>query len=366
MSMSSLPYWLAALYLPGIGPLKLKQWLTHFADIKTLFTATDEECQAVGISAKDRAKLQQPNWQAVEADLAWAEQEDHHLLTWDDERYPMPLKEIADPPILLFVRGNPAVLSSKQIALVGSRHATPAGIRNAHYFAHSLAEAGLTITSGLALGIDGASHRGALAAKGKTIAVFGTGLQHIYPAQHVSLVQEIIQGEGAVISEFPLNTSPKPPHFPQRNRIIGGLSVGVLVVEAALKSGSLITARHALEQGREVFAIPGSIHHPLSKGCHHLIRQGAKLVETAADVLEELGGLSVSTSTRPLSMTASNDACLPPESQQVLAQIDYEITPLDLILLRSGLTMGQVSSILLTLELQGYVQSIPGGYIKAA
>jgi DNA processing protein len=270
------------------------------------------------------------------------------------------LKEISDPPLVLFVRGNKDILSVRQVAMVGARNATPAGIKNAEQFAYALAEAGYAVTSGLALGVDGACHRGALAAKGMTIGVCGTGLNYIYPISHRSLATNMIQHNGAVISEFPLATTPRAENFPRRNRVIGGMSVGVLVVEAALKSGSLITARHALEQGREVFAIPGSIHNPLTKGCHHLIRQGAKLVETIGDILEELGGLSLATALVP-TMEISH---LSPKERWLLEQIGYEITSMDAILLHSGLTAGEVSSMLLTLELNGYIQSVPGGYIR--
>ena len=364
-----LPYWLAALYLPGIGPRKLTRWLEHFQDVEQLFLASSETLQALGLPAQAIYALQHPNWKSVEQDLAWARDAHHHLITLGDVHYPGLLKEITDPPLVLYIRGNKAVLTNVQLAMVGSRHATPSGVKNAEQFAYALAEAGFTVTSGLALGIDGASHRGALAANGITIGVAGTGLHHTYPPSHRSLVEEIIRQEGAVISEFPLSTPPKAMNFPRRNRIIGGLSLGVIVVEAALKSGSLITARHALEQGREVFAIPGSIHHPLARGCHHLIRQGAKLVETATDILDELGAHTATMLKRKKKTRVegrANLTDLSADCQHILDQIGYEITPMDMIILRSGLTAGGVSSILLTLELSGYIQSIPGGYVRMA
>jgi DNA processing protein len=367
MDHKHLPYWLAALYLPGIGPRKLMRWLAHFDDIEQLFLASSEALQTIGVSAKSIHALQHPDWKAVEQDLAWERHPHHHLIAFDNVDYPNLLKEIADPPPVLYVRGNKTVLANVQLAMVGSRHATPSGLKNAEQFAYYLAEAGFSITSGLALGIDGASHRGALAANGVTIGVAGTGLNHTYPPAHRSLVEEIIHQDGAVISEFPLPTPPQAMNFPRRNRIIGGLTRGVIVVEAALKSGSLITARHALEQGREVFAIPGSIHHPLARGCHHLIRQGAKLVETAADILDELGAHKVPILKKEKRISAEEmapHADLSLDCQQILNQIGYEITPLDVIILRSGLTAGGVSSILLTLELNGYVQSVPGGYAR--
>lgn len=360
MTEDHMPYWLAALYLPDVGPRTMMRWLELFPDIKQLFLATDDELQAAGIALKHRQALQNPNWKWVEKDLAWAQLTEQHLLCLADENYPCQLKEISDPPLVLFVRGDKTVLAHTQIAMVGARNATPSGLRNAEQFAYSLSAAGLVITSGLALGIDAASHRGALGAKGITIAVLGTGLNDIYPRSHRLLAQEISAKQGAVISEFPLATPPHAHNFPRRNRIIAGLSLGVLVVEAALKSGSLITARHAVEHGRDVFAVPGSIHHPLARGCHHLIRQGAKLVETADDIIEEL--LPYKTPLQKMPNTFSNN--LIPEHEQLLAQIDYEITPIDAILLRSGLTASRVSSILLKLELDGYIQSIPGGYVR--
>lgn len=360
-----LPYWLAALHLPGIGPRRFLRYLNNFSDIEKLFTATVNEWQAAGLNPEFIQALQQPDWLTVEKDLQWAQKENHHLIALTDADYPPLLKEISDPPLVLFVRGDKTALSQVQIAIVGSRHATAMGLQNANEFAYYLAQAGFAITSGLALGIDGASHRGAVAAQGVTIGVAGTGLYHNYPRTHQSLVQDIIQAKGAIISELPLAFPPQPANFPRRNRIIGGLSVGVLVVEAALKSGSLITAHHALEQGREVFAIPGSIHHPLTRGCHNLIRQGAKLVETAQDIIEELGALSTQLKARPRLALGESRPDLPPHCLHILEQIGCDITAIDVILLRSGLTTGEVSSILLTLELGGYIQSVPGGYIRS-
>jgi len=214
-----------------------------------------------------------------------------HILTLHDPAYPALLKEIADPPPLLFVRGDPAVLSRPQLGIVGSRNPTPGGRSLAEDFARSLSRCGLVVTSGMALGIDAAGHRGALRGGGTTLAVAGTGPDRIYPARHRDLARAIVE-QGAIISEFAPGTPALPSNFPRRNRIISGLSLGVLVVEAACRSGSLITARLAAEQGREVFALPGSIHNPLARGCHHLIRQGAKLVEDIEDIVEELGPLA--------------------------------------------------------------------------
>lgn len=360
MTTSQLPFWLAATYLPGVGPRTFLRWLDLFSNIETLFHASQDELTQAGLQAKHIHALKNPDWKAVEEDIAWMQTAEHHLISLADSRYPALLKEISDPPLLLYLRGNPLALASMQLAMVGARNATPTGIKNAEWFARTLAQANLAITSGLAAGVDAAAHKGALAVNGVTIGVAGTGLNHTYPRSHVALVQEIIEKNGAVISEFPLHTTPHAANFPRRNRIIAGLSIGTLVVEAALKSGSLITARHAIEHGREVFAIPGSIHQPLARGCHHLIRQGAKLVETAADILEELGAIQAIFNASPI----EKEWDVPENERQLLEKIEYEITPMDMILLRSGLTASEVSSILLSLELNGYVQSVPGGYVR--
>lgn len=361
MSSIHLRYWLASVYLKGIGPRKILRWLEQFSDIEKLFLAPKQQWLAAGLHAKHIEALQHPDWKSVERDMAWAQETNQHLLVFSDPDYPPQLKEIADPPLVLYVKGNKAALKHLQVAMIGSRHPTPAGLQNAEQFAQHLAQAGVVVTSGLALGIDSASHQGALNARGITIAVAGTGLHYHYPAANRKLAERIMENNGAIISEFPLSVRPQPMNFPRRNRIISGLSAGVLVVEAALKSGSLITVKHALEQGRDVFAIPGSIHHPLARGCHHLIRQGAKLVEMANDILEELGGFP------PPKLTAgSTAAVLPgdPKLRQILDQIGNEMTPIDVIISRSRLTPGEVCSILLKLELSGDVQSVTGGYIR--
>jgi DNA processing protein len=363
MNNIHLPYWLAALFLPGIGPRRFVRWLNYFSDIKKLFEASYTELQAAGLLAKEIAALRAPHWTAVEKELAWQQEAGHFILALNDSRYPPALKEISDPPLVLYVAGHAELLLEAQLAIVGSRRPTPLGLANAKKFSSSLAEAGLVITSGLALGIDAASHQGALAVNGRTIGVCGTGLNHVYPPSHRALFENILAQGGAIISEFVLDAPAHACHFPRRNRVIGGLSLGVLVVEAALKSGSLVTARHASEQGREVFAIPGSIHNPLAQGCHHLIREGAKLVETAKDILEEIAFVAPSWKVSKNSKNEKKTE-LSPVYSQLLEQIGYEITPLDVILWRSGLTTSEVSSILLTLELSGYIQATSGGYIR--
>ena len=295
--------------------------------------------------------------------MAWLQQPGCHLLTLADPAYPLLLKQIPDPPPLLYVQGDPARLSQPQLAIVGSRNPTPSGIANAREFAACLARAGLTITSGLAVGIDGAAHQGALE-HGQTLAIAGTGLDRVYPARHKALAHRILAG-GALVSEYPPGTQAKPENFPRRNRIISGLSVGTLVVEATPRSGSLITARLALEQGREVFAIPGSIHNPQARGCHALIREGAKLVESAKDIIEELGSLLASltpASDLPASLEQADAAGLEPEYQKLLESMGFDPISVDQLISRTGLTPESVSSMLLLLELDGHVSSAPGGY----
>jgi DNA processing protein len=362
MLSTNLHYWLAALHLPDIGPRTILQWLDHFITIDALFNASSAERQAIGLSRRHSLLLDAPNWPAVERDLTWLQAAGHALIAFDADNYPPLLKTLSDPPLVLYVLGDPAVLTHHQLAIVGARNATPAGLNHAEQFSYHLAAAGFTITSGLALGIDAASHRGALTAQGITIGVMATGINQIYPSSHRQLAAEIADHGGAIISEFPLSTPPKAGHFPRRNRIISGLSRGVLVVEAAIKSGSLITARHALEQGRDVFAIPGSIHNPLTRGCHYLIRQGAKLVETAGDILEELAPQMT-----PIpAQSSSTSPAIPAACRKLLANIDYDVTPIDMIIFRSRLTASEVSSMLLVLELHGYIQSVTGGYMRTA
>jgi DNA processing protein len=295
--------------------------------------------------------------------LDWLAQPGHLFLTLADSDYPELLKQIDAPPPVLYLIGNAELLHQPQLAVVGSRNPTPNGLVNAREFARTLASAGLCITSGLAIGIDGAAHQGALDGEGHTVAVTGTGLDRVYPASQRELAHRIAD-QGVLVSEFSPGTPPLAANFPRRNRIISGLSIGTLVVEAALKSGSLITARLALEQGREVFAIPGSIHNPLARGCHTLIRQGAKLVETASDIMEELapllGGLE-STSETGADPSSPPDRNLDPEYLQLLESVGHDPTSVDSIIERSGLTADIVSSMLLLLELEGYVSSATGG-----
>lgn len=344
---------LALIRIPGMGPARLTRILNNNPELNGVFDVHGQ-CQIIPGSA---------NWQQVDRDLAWLDTPNCHMITKEEADYPALLKEIQSAPPVLFVRGNVKLLSRPQIAMVGSRNPTPVGCETALKFAQHFSEKGFTVTSGLALGIDGAAHKGALLGRGSTVAVQGCGLDCIYPPSHQSLAKDIAE-RGALVSEFSTGVPPLASHFPRRNRTISGLSVGVLVVEATLKSGSLITAKLALEQGREVFAIPGSIHSPLSKGSNALIREGAKLVETADHVLEELGALMryvIRPQEQGVSMGGSP---LDGKYEKLLDQVGYECTPIDSVVIRSGLTAQAVSSMLLELELKGYVASMPGGYAR--
>lgn len=355
--------WLALHRTPGVGPATFARLLSQFSDPEALFANPNT---AENISARTRSALLEPDWNQIEHDLAWFDKPDRHIVTLHDSRYPELLKEIADPPSVLFVQGDVDLLSQWQIAMVGSRNPSASGRDTAYEFSRYMAQGGLTITSGLAMGIDAAAHQGALVAQGRTIAVIGTGLDRVYPAKHRELAHDIAS-EGAIVSEFALGTAPRAENFPRRNRIISGLSLGTLVVEAALRSGSLITARMALEQGREVFAIPGSIHNPLARGCHQLIRDGAKLVETAQDILEELGSLADFKGENIVTIAPSeSDIKLDDDYQLLLDHLGYDPIQIDLLIARCRLTADVVSSMLLLLELQGQVESLPGGrYVRS-
>jgi len=352
----NLKFWLALARMPGVGSQTVRQLLEHF-QIEQIFNASNASLQALGLSEKKIATLLNPPWELVEEDLAWLSQEGNHVVTFEDTGYPPQLAEIADPPAVLFVKGNPSLLATPQIAMVGSRNPSSVGVKIALEFADALAQAGFVVTSGMALGIDAASHQGALNAGGCTVAVVGTGLDRVYPACHKQLATDIVE-RGAMISEFPLGTRAKQGHFPRRNRIISGLCQGLLVVEAAQQSGSLITARMALEQNREVFAIPGSIHNPLARGCNALIRQGAKLVETVEDIFEELGQYNQSYSGKAAQISQT---VLDLEQQNLLNLIPYSPIAVDTLIQESGYSVEVVSSMLLVLELQGHISAAAGG-----
>ena len=358
-------YWLALLRCPGIGPARYQILLEHYQQPQQLFDLSPDELAGIKLPAASRNWLRQPDWTSIDRDLDWLNSDPrHHILTLHDPRYPASLKEIDSPPPLLYAKGDPALLRRQQLGIVGSRNPSAGGRENALNFARDLSQAGLTITSGLALGIDAAAHQGALQGTAKTIAVTGTGLDRLYPARNKALAYKIAE-EGLIVSEFPIGTAPKPDHFPRRNRIISGLSLGVLVVEAAPQSGSLITARLAGEQGREVFAIPGSIHNPLAKGCHQLIRQGAKLVETVSDISEEIAPMLSAPSEQGRSVV--NGSELNEEAKTLLPHIGYDPISIDSLIARSQLSADKVCANLLVLELAGMVCSAPGGhYIRAS
>jgi DNA processing protein len=352
---AGLSAWLRLTLTPGIGGQTQRRLLAAFGAPERIFNASHTALSAVCGSPLASQLLDNDNSKAVEHALAWAGQPGNSLLALDDVSYPRALLATDDPPCLLYCKGLAALLQDTALAIVGSRNATPQGIRNAENFAGELADNGLTIVSGLALGIDAAAHRGALAAAGNTIAVIGTGADRLYPARNRELAEAIAQ-RGLIISEFPLGTPPAAANFPRRNRLISGLARGVLVIEAAVESGSLITARLAGEQGREAFAIPGSIHSPLSRGCHALIKQGAKLVESAADIIEELAWNAAAA---PVPGPTP-----PPELDQehttLLTQIGHDPCEFDELAERSGLTADRLLAMLLALELDGHIASLPG------
>ena len=364
--MSELLPCLQLVHTKGIGPKTAIKLLNIFGSYHAIVSASHSALRSSGLSEKKiESLLSQNNKTAMDADRRWADAPGNHLLAINDPAYPERLKCIPDPPLVLYVKGDPEVLQTSQLAVVGSRNPTPSGTETAFEFARYLAQMGLTITSGMALGIDAAAHKGALAQAGLTVAVAATGLDRVYPARHESLAHSIIE-EGVIVSEMPIGTRPRAEFFPRRNRIISGLSLGTLVVEAAVQSGSLSTARHSAEQNREVFAIPGSIHSPQSRGCHHLIRQGAKLVETADHILEEIGDLVVNS--QPLiapettKETAGESAVELDESyQQLLAAIDFSPQSVDRLIERCGLPAKDVSSMLLMLELDGRISAVGAG-----
>lgn len=361
-------YWLGIWRAPRVGAKTFQRLLQYFQTPELVFQGSASDYAACRLAPETIAYLLHSKWQpAVEADLKWLEKPHNAILTPQESAYPALLKAIADPPPVLFVHGQIEALCYPQLAMVGSRRASPQGRETAYNFAHQLARRGLTITSGLALGIDAASHEGALSADGFTIAVAATGLDRVYPAQHRGLAHKIAQ-QGALISEFPLGTAPAAHHFPQRNRIISGLANGVLVVEANLPSGSLLTTQYALEQGREVLAIPGSIYNPGSRGCHALIKQGAKLVESIEDILEEIGPVlaapAIIEALTPATIAAPKPlplAVLDTDCQRLLASLGTASLSVDELVQRSQMEANKITALLLYLELEGYIVTQPGG-----
>jgi len=356
--------WLALLNAPRIGSCTFIRLLEHFGSAGAVLSAPSERLAQLGLKPETVAALRSPDGEAIERILRWAEQPDAHLLTLADPRYPRALAEIPDAPPVLYVRGDPAILSEPQIAIVGSRNPTPGGQEITAEFARQLAAYGLVITSGLAVGVDGAAHAAALE-RGRSIAVLGTGPDLVYPASHRDLARRIVE-RGAMVSELPPGQGPLARNFPRRNRIISGLSLGVLVTEAALKSGSLITARTALEQGREVFAVPGSIRNPSVRGCHALIREGARLVERADEILAELAPqlrslLTASTEEDSATMRPTIGSTLDAAHRCLLDAMGHDPVTPDQLIERTGLAIDRISSMLLLMELNGHVSSTHGG-----
>jgi len=360
---SDLAAWLKLEQTPGLGIVAAHRLLDAFGSPAAALTADAARLSAVAGDRLATALLaaSSPTLQAlIDKPLAWAEPPGNHVLPLADEDYPRLLLETADPPLLLYAKGRLELLNRQALAIVGSRNASVQGMANARQFAQTLAEAGLTIISGLALGIDTAAHEGALPAAGGTVAVIGTGADIVYPARNHALAHRIAE-QGCLLSEYALGTPALPANFPRRNRIISGLAGGTLVVEAAARSGSLITARLAAEQGRDVYAIPGSIQSPLARGCHELIRQGAKLVETAADILEDRNCLQLTSNTAKNTESPATSGCC---DNELLKIIGYDPVSLNVLAARAGLDTATMNAQLLVLELEGQVELLAGGWVR--
>ncbi len=367
LSEDELPAWLQLVFCHGLGAAAIRQLLAAFGSPASVLAASASAWRSVA-GGRAATALSKPSpahgAERLSATLQWLQGGPHrYVLSLGCPAYPASLLNTADPPTLLFAEGRLDLLNQPSLAIVGSRHATPQGVDNAAAFAKHLSEAGWCVVSGLALGIDGAAHRGGLQGRGGTIAVVGTGLDIHYPKRHDALAREIA-ATGLMLSEFAPGTPPLRDHFPRRNRIIAGLTRGTLVVEAAMASGSLITARLASECGREVFAIPGSIHAPQAKGCHWLIKNGAKLVETAQDILEELRA-----EPGPDAATGIADDGNPPPTESLLedpllSAMGHDPVSLDALEARTGWPLAQLQAQLLTLELDGHVQRLPGGLMQ--
>lgn len=358
--MKNKRYFLALNRMDRVGPLTVTKLMKRWPDLQEMFELPASKLTEEGLPPVLVQSITTFDWHKVDDDLRWQESENHHLLTWADPEYPALLREIYDPPIVLYARGDLSAFSKPTIAMVGTRNPSVTGSETARYFARELSCREMTIVSGLALGIDACVHQGCLDAKGQTIAVMATGVDLIYPRRHQKLADGICEN-GLLLSEFPLKTSPIAGHFPRRNRIISGLSLVTLIVEAAIRSGSLITARLAMEQNRDVMAIPSSIHNPQARGCHYLLQQGAKLVTSIEDVLVELK------IARETSLSIDNpNAALATEHEHFLTYMGFEVTSIDQMIERSGLDVGTVTSNLAGLEIQGVIKTVPGGYMRCA
>ncbi len=354
---SDVELWISLSQTIGLGNAGVCQLLAQFGSPEAIYSANSHQLREVVDELTAQKILNGVNIEAIQPTLDWLKKDHTHVITLADKAYPQALLEISNPPVLLYAIGHTQWLNHPSIAMVGSRSSTPQGEKNAQDFAESLCNHGLCVVSGMALGIDAAAHRGAIKANGATIAVVGTGLDIVYPAKHRDLAHKIAES-GLILSEFPLGTPSKAQNFPRRNRIISGLSLGCLVVEANLNSGSLITARLAIEQGREVFAIPGSIHSPVAKGCHALIKQGAKLVENTADILEELKNLVPNIGPLGLLGDVGHNSL---EPNTVLDYMGFDPIDFETVLIVSGLTTEKLSAMLMVMELEGKVATLSGG-----
>ncbi len=361
----SLDAWLRIAAVGSLDTETLRSLLAVAGDAQSIAGASDALFSEAGVTSDQATELRTPSVH-LDATRRWLERDDHKLLTFTDAAYPSLLAQLRDAPPLLYVLGNLDALSFPLLAMVGSRKPTRGGLETARQFAAEFAGNGLGIVSGMALGIDKAVHEAALVAGGLTVGVLGTGIDRIYPAANQALAHQMA-GEATLISEFPLGTEPRRYNFPRRNRLISGLALGTLVVEAAERSGTLITARLAAEQGREVFAIPGSIHNPMARGCHRLIKDGARLVETTADVFAEIGALTeiireqLPESGENITLGPENPQIMQPEYQELLEAMGFEPVSIDTLASRSGLTIAELSSMLLILELEAVVEALPGG-----
>lgn len=377
MNDDAIDAWLRVIRAPGLGSTRIRQLLEHFGSITAVASASGSQLRAAGAPDAAIQWLAAPDRERLAADRAWLDAPDHHLLTCDSADFPALLQRAPRPAAALFVAGDPQWLWFAQIAIVGSRNPTDGGIANARDFSRALAKSGLVITSGLAEGIDAAAHRAALDAGHSTVAVVATGPDLVYPARHRALA-DAIAAQGAIVSEYPPGTTPQRQHFPMRNRVIAGLSLGTLVVEAAQRSGALITARDAAEAGREVFALPGSIHNPLARGCHRLIREGAALVESAPEIIEAMAPRAQELAA---ALRGRLDAARTPEAapdsdwtaptaadgedadyRRLRAALGHDPVPIDVLAQRTGLTVETLSSMLILMELDGRVAASHGRY----
>lgn len=364
LSKDELALWLHLVDLPGIGPVKGAKLLQRFS-ISELLNCSFEQLSACGWNENQIRQWLDFSPTKYQSIIDWGRDTNQHILHFDHPAYPSLLRNVIGAPLILFITGSLICINELQLAVVGSRKPTTDGRDAAQCFTRELVQAGLVITSGLASGIDAISHQTALQCGGRTIAVQGCGLNRVYPSKHRALANQILEQGGALVSEFFPDTLPRPEHFPRRNRIISGLSVGTLVVEAAEKSGSLITARYAVEQNREVFAIPGRVNNHNARGCHRLIQQGAKLVCDAADIIEEIGIFP------PLVV---EQTVAQPKQEEFLSDLPFsrlldnlrsnEVTAIDVIAATSGLPVQEVMTELITLELEGLILSVPGGYVR--